>query len=68
MTSTTAGWVLFLTALSGMLALVGADISTLKSFHDATPMFWGSMIGHIATMIGAFAGGRMIPTGTKVGT
>ncbi len=69
MTSTSTGWVVFLTAMGAMLAFMAVDVSTLTSWHDATtPAFVGSMLGHVGTMIGAFVGGRLIPTGTKVGT
>lgn len=66
MTQTTTGWVVFLAAMGMMLGLLAVDISSLKSWSEATTtVFVGSMLGHIAATITAFVGGKLIPTGSK---
>lgn len=62
MTQTTTGWLVFLGAIGMMFSLLAVDIVALKDFHEmATPLFVGTFIGHIAAVIGAFVGGKLIP-------
>lgn len=62
----TAGWILFIAALGVMCGLLADDVSALKSWHEATtPSFFGSILAHLGAVIGAFVGGRVIPTEVK---
>ncbi len=69
LSATTTGWSVFIAALGMMLGLLAVDISQLAAWsHATTPAFVGTTIGHLAATIAAFVGGRMIPTGTKIGS
>lgn len=62
MTKTTTGWIIFVAAVGMMFGLLSVDLITLKSWSDATtPLFVGTTIGHIAAVIAAFVGGKLIP-------
>lgn len=62
MTKTTTGWVVFIAAIGMMFSLLSVDIVALKDFNEmATPLFIGTFMGHIAAVIAAFIGGRLIP-------
>lgn len=62
MTKTTTGWVVFLSAIGMMFGLLSVDIVALKDFHEVlTPLFIGTFLGHIAAVIAAFIGGKLIP-------
>lgn len=63
MSSTTTGWVIFLAAVGMMFSLLAVDLASLQNWHEAqTPAFVGSFIGHIAAVIAAFVGGKLIPS------
>lgn len=62
-TRTTAGWIVLLAAVAMLFSLISID---LIAIHDgwaklSTPMFVGTIIGHFATVITAFIGGKLIP-------
>ena len=62
MTPTTTGWVVFIAAMGMMFSLLSVDIVALKDFNDMrTPLFIGTFMGHVAAVIAAFIGGRLIP-------
>lgn len=68
MTPTTTGWVVFLAAIGMMFGLLSVDIVALKNFDEMyTPLFVGTFLGHIAAVITAFVGGKLIPP-TRDGT
>jgi hypothetical protein len=59
---TTAGWVVFVGAIGLMFGMLAVDIASLKEFSQmATPVFIGTTMGHIAAVISAFVGGKIIP-------
>ncbi len=59
---TTTGWIVFIAALGMMFSLVAIDISQLPAWMDAAkPVFVGTMMGHLAAVIAAFVGGKLIP-------
>ena len=59
---TTTGWVVFIGALAMMFGMLAVDIASLKEFSEmATPMFVGTTIGHVAAVLTAFVGGKIIP-------
>jgi len=62
MTKTTTGWVVFLAAIGMMFGLLSVDIVALKDFNELyTPLFIGTFMGHVAAVITAFVGGKLIP-------
>lgn len=62
MNKTTAGWVVFLSAVGMMFSLLAIDIIALKDFGEVyTPLFVGTFLGHVAAVIAAFVGGKLIP-------
>lgn len=62
MTPTTTGWVIFLAAIGMMFGLLSVDIVALHDFNQmATPLFVGTFLGHVAAVITAFVGGKLIP-------
>ncbi len=63
MTQTTTGWVMFVGAIGMMFGLLSVDIAALDSWSAVqTPVFVGTTIGHVAAVIAAFVGGKLIPT------
>ncbi len=69
MTPTTTGWVVFVAAIGMMFGLLSVDIVALKDFNEMyTPLFIGTFMGHVAAVIAAFIGGRLIPVTREVGT
>jgi glycerol-3-phosphate acyltransferase PlsY len=61
-TMTTAGWVIFVAAIGMMLGMLAVDIASLKAWSDMqTPVFVGTTLGHMAAVIAAFVGGKIIP-------
>ena len=65
---TATGWVIFLAAFGVMAGLIGNEISQFQSWAPAlTPPFIGKSLIHIGTVIGAFVGGKLIPTATRDG-
>lgn len=62
-TQTTTGWIIFVAAMGMMMGMVSVDIVALKDFQQmSTPLFVGTTMGHISAVIGAFIGGKLIPT------
>jgi hypothetical protein len=60
---TSTGWIVFIAALGMMFSLIAVDISQLDHWAQATtPGFIGQIIGHLAAVIAAFVGGKLIPT------
>ena len=60
--NTTTGWIVFIAALGMMFGLIAVDISQLMKWSEATtPGFIGQIMGHLAAVIAAFAGGKLIP-------
>lgn len=62
-TQATAGWIVFLAAMGMLFGLIAMD---LIAIHDgwatvSTPRFVGAIFGHIAAVITAFVGGKLIP-------
>ena len=46
-----------------MAGLMGNELVTLKSYSEAaTIVFVGKMLMHFSVVVGAFIGGRLIPT------
>lgn len=63
MTNKIAGWVLGLAALGMMFGLMSIDFVQMKDLNEIkTPAFIGNQLGHIANVIMAFVGGKLIPT------
>ncbi len=59
---TTAGWVIFVGAVGMMFGMLAVDVASLKEWSQMqTPVFVGTTIGHMAAVIGAFVGGKIIP-------
>lgn len=59
---TTTGWIVFVGALGMMCGMEAVDIVALKTWSDMqTPIFVGATIGHMAAVILAFVGGKIIP-------
>lgn len=62
MTKTTTGWIIFVAAIGMMVGMLAVDIAALKEWSQATtPTFVGSALGHVASTIAAFVGGKLIP-------
>ncbi len=63
MTQTTTGWLVFIAALGMMCTLLAADVGRLETWSSATtPAFIGNIFAHLGVVIGAFVGGKLIPT------
>ena len=63
MTQTTTGWIVFIAAIGMMFSLLGVDIASLPDWdHARSTVFIGTFIGHIAAVIAAFVGGKIIPS------
>lgn len=63
MTATNSGWILFIAALAMMAGLMGNELVTLKAWSEAaTISFVGKTLIHFSVVVGAFIGGRLIPT------
>lgn len=61
-TQTTTGWIIFIAALGMMFGMLAVDVAQLMNWCEATtPTFVGSLLGHLASVIAAFAGGKLIP-------
>lgn len=64
MSRTTTGWLIFIAALGMMFSLISVDVVSLKDWNETlTPGFVGSMMAHLAAVITAFVGGKLIPSG-----
>lgn len=63
-TQTTVGWVIFVAAIGMLFGMISVDIVGLKDWNQVqTPLFVGTAIGHVAAVITAFVGGKLIPEG-----
>lgn len=62
MTRTTTGWIVLVAAIGMMFSLLAVDIAALPGWDAALkPVFVGTTVGHIAAVIAAFVGGKIIP-------
>lgn len=63
MTQTHTGWMVFLAMLGMMAGLIAVDVRELGGWAElATPSFVGNLLAHFAIVVGAFVGGKLIPT------
>lgn len=63
MTQTHTGWIVFVAMLGMMAGLIAVDVRELESWSDArTPAFVGGALAHFGLVLGAFVGGKLIPT------
>lgn len=63
MTPTTTGNVIFIAALGMTLGLLGSEVQGLSGWAEAaSTAFVGKAFVHLSTVIGAYVGGRLIPT------
>lgn len=61
---TAMGWTVFLAMLGVILAQLGSEVVELDSWATAMrPPFIGKALVHVGTVVGAFWGGKKIPTG-----
>lgn len=66
---TVKGWVIAIAAFGMMCGLLAVDVTQLKSMHEVTtPLFIGNFMAHLAIVIAAFIGGKLIPTARDVWT
>ena len=62
MTTTSAGWVLFIAALGMMAGLMGVELMNLPELGAVyTTAFIGKSMVHFSTVVAAFIGGKLIP-------
>lgn len=62
MDKNTTGWILFIAAVGMMCGLMSADVARLTNWSQlTTPMFISSLMAHLAAVIMAFIGGKIIP-------
>lgn len=62
MTYTQAGWLLALAAFGMLAGLVGVELTELKNWGDVwTVEFIGKALIHVASVISAFVGGKLLP-------
>ncbi len=67
MTNTQSGWLLGVAAIGMLFGLLALDISQLNTWEEMrTPLFIGTFLGHLASIIAAFVGGKIIPTKGEV--
>ena len=60
--ATTNGWIIFIAALGMMFGMLAVDIVSLKDWGQmTTTTFVGTALGHLAAVITAFVGGKLIP-------
>ena len=63
MTNKQTGYIAFIAAIGMMLGLIALDIGKLSTWGEmTTPAFVAALLGHLASVITAFVGGKMIPT------
>ena len=63
MTQTHMGYLIAVAALGMMLGLIGNEVAELMSWSEVfAPGFIGKMFLHASVVIGAFGGGKFIPT------
>ena len=64
MSNTHVGWMIGVAAAGMMFGLIGNEVAELMSWGEAfNPGFVGKTFLHASTVIAAFVGGRLIPTG-----
>ena len=57
-----AGWFVFVSAVGVMAGMVAIDVASLRQWSDMeTPTFVGTTLGHLASVIAAFVGGKLVP-------
>jgi hypothetical protein len=62
MSYTQAGWILALAAIGMLCGLIGVEITELSTWEDmATVGFVGKSLIHVASVISAFVGGKLLP-------
>jgi hypothetical protein len=63
MMNSTAGWLIGIAAFGMMAAALGNEVMGLNTWAAImTPAFVGKALVHLGAVIGAFVGGKMIPT------
>jgi len=63
MTNKQTGYLVFLASVGMMLGLLALDVQKLTTWTDVTtPQFIAELMGHLASVIAAFVGGKLIPT------
>lgn len=68
MNSKSTGLLIFILALGMMSGLVGEDIKKLHSWYEMTTTeFVGNTLIHYGAVVGAYLGGRLIPTDSMQG-
>lgn len=66
MTQTHKGYLVFLGALGMLFTLLSVEVSELMTWGEVvTPKFVAALMAHVGTVVAAFLGGRLIPTGEK---
>lgn len=64
----TLGIVTMIAAVGMMAGMIGAEIKDLESWvFIQTPEFVGKALMHIASVIGAFVAGQLVPTARRLG-
>lgn len=62
MNNTSRGWMLFIGSMGAMCTLLAFDLRQFKTWNQALqPESLGLILLHIGTLLGAFAGGKIIP-------
>lgn len=57
------GYFVFIAAIGVMAGLLGNEVAQFSSWSEGfTPRFVGTALIHLGTVVGAFVGGRLIPT------
>ena len=68
MDNKTTGWIMFIAAIGMMCGLLSVDIAKLMDWNDiAKPEFVGLFMAHLAAVITAFIGGKIIPADRNPG-
>lgn len=61
-TATTTGWIVFVASFGMMCGMLAVDIASLHEWSEmTTPVFVGTTLGHVAAVVTAFIGGKLIP-------
>jgi hypothetical protein len=57
------GWTVFIAALGMALGLLGSEIQSMNDWqYIRTPLFVGKACIHMASVIAAFVGGKLLPS------
>ena len=63
MTNKQVGWLMGLGALGMMLGLMSVEVANIRTWNEVTStVFAAKLMAHLSTVIGAFLGGKLIPT------